>query len=252
MPVVSPPSVTPLPTPPSTASPSTFDSRADAFLGALPTFQTENNALAANVFANATDAAASAASAATQVTLATAQATAAAGSASVAGATLWVSGTTYALGDARYSPINLQTYRRSVAGAGTTDPSLDPTNWTLAVEGPTTLVGKTLQAATFTDGYTEEVFAVTGTTPALSPTNGSIQTWTLSANSTPTAGTFADGQSLTLMVDDGAARTITWTSLAVTWKTGGGTAPTLNTSGFTAIQLWKIGGVIYGARVGDN
>jgi hypothetical protein len=114
-----------------------------------------------------------------------------------------------------------------------------------------TLTNKTLAAVVLNDGYTEEVFAVTGTTPALSPTNGSIQTWTLSGNSTPTAGTWASGQSLTLMVDDGSASTITWTSLAVTWKTDGGAAPTLNTSGFTAIQLWKVDTVIYGARVGD-
>jgi len=114
-----------------------------------------------------------------------------------------------------------------------------------------TLTNKTVEAGSFTNGYTEEVFAVTGTTPALSPTNGSIQTWTLSGNSTPTAGTWASGQSLTLMVDDGTDYTITWTSLSVTWKTDGGAAPTLNTTGETAIQLWKVGTTIYGARVGD-
>ena len=108
-----------------------------------------------------------------------------------------------------------------------------------------------LSGATLNDGYTEEVFAVTGTTPALSPTNGSIQTWTLTASSTPTAGTWADGQSMTLMIDDGTAYTVTWTSLAVTWKTDGGVAPTLNLTGFTVIQLWKVGSVIYGARVGN-
>jgi hypothetical protein len=117
--------------------------------------------------------------------------------------------------------------------------------------GTQTLTNKTLNAAVLNDGYTEEVFAVTGTTPALSPTNGSIQTWTLSGNSTPTAGTWASGQSLTLMVDDDTAYTIDWSSVDVTWKTNGGTAPTLNTTGFTAIQLWKVDTVIYGARVGD-
>jgi hypothetical protein len=105
--------------------------------------------------------------------------------------------------------------------------------------------------AVLNDGYTEEVFAVSGTTPALSPTNGSIQTWTLSGASTPTAGTWASGQSITLMVDDGSAFAITWTSLAVTWKTDAGVAPTLNTSGYTAIALWKVDSTIYGARVGD-
>jgi len=105
----------------------------------------------------------------------------------------------------------------------------------------------TASGLTINDGYTEEVFAVSGTTPALSPTNGSIQTWTLTANSTPTAGTWVDGQSITLMVDDGTTYTVTWTSLAVTWKTAGGTAPTLATSGYTVITLWKVGTTIYGA-----
>jgi hypothetical protein len=119
------------------------------------------------------------------------------------------------------------------------------------MEGRVVATNGTASGLTLNDGYTEEVVAVTGTTPALSPTNGSIQTWTLTGNSTPTAGTWADGQSITLMIDDGTSYTITWTSLAVTWKTGGGTAPTLNTSGLTAIALWKVGSTIYGARVGD-
>lgn len=101
---------------------------------------------------------------------------------------------------------------------------------------------------TFTKGYVETVFALTGTTPALSPANGSIQTWTLSANSTPT-DSVAAGESLTLMIDDGTAYTITWPS--VTWKTNAGVAPTLNLTGLTAIVLWKVGSVLYGARVGD-
>jgi hypothetical protein len=116
-----------------------------------------------------------------------------------------------------------------------------------------TLTNKTLTAPTITgailnDGFTEEVFAVTGTTPALSPTNGTIQTWTLSGNSTPTAGTWADGQSLTLMVLDGTAYTITWTSVAVTWV--GGSPPTLDTTKQNVIELWRVGGVVYGAFVG--
>jgi hypothetical protein len=67
----------------------------------------------------------------TQAGIATTQATAAAASALVAGATLWVSGTTYAIGNVRYSPANGQTYRRLTAGAGTTDPSADTTNWVI-------------------------------------------------------------------------------------------------------------------------
>jgi len=97
--------------------------------------------------------------------------------------------------------------------------------------------------------YTETVFAITGTTPALTPNNGSIQTWTLSGNSTPTAGTWASGQSMTVMIDDGTAFTVTWTSMPITWV--GGSAPTLATTGYNIIELWKVNTVIYGAFVGS-
>ena len=110
----------------------------------------------------------------------------------------------------------------------------------------------TVSGPTINDGYTEEVYAIpSSTTPALSPTNGSIQTWTLTGNSTPTAGTWASGQSMTLMIDDGTAYTVDWSSVAVTWKTDSGVAPTLNTSGYTVIALWKVSTTIYGARVGN-
>ena len=101
---------------------------------------------------------------------------------------------------------------------------------------------------TFFKGIIETVFALSGTTPALDPVNGTIQTWTLSGNSSPTDSLVA-GESLTLMIDDGSAFTITWPS--VTWKTNAGSAPTLNTTGFTVIVLWKVGSTLYGARVGD-
>lgn len=115
-----------------------------------------------------------------------------------------------------------------------------------------TLTNKTVEKLILNNGYTEGVFAVTdGTTVNLDPNNGSIQTWTLGANRTPGQSNWASGQSITLLIDDGAAQTITWTALAVVWKTDGGVAPTLQTSGVTAIVLWKVGTAVYGARVGD-
>lgn len=99
----------------------------------------------------------------------------------------------------------------------------------------------------------ETVYALSGTTPVLSPANGTVQIWTLSGASTPTAGTWNSGESLTLMIDDGSSGTITWTSVGsgITWKTNSGEAPVLNETGNTAIQLWKVDSEIYGARVGN-
>ena len=130
---------------------------------------------------------------------------------------------------------------RTAIGAGTGNVTLT---------GTETLSNKTLTKPTINEGYAEQITAL-GTTTLTNLTlvsRGSIQTITLSANSSPT-DSLLDGQSLTLMVDDGTARTITWPS--VTWKTNGGVAPTLNTTGFTVIQLWKVSSVLYGARVGD-
>lgn len=104
---------------------------------------------------------------------------------------------------------------------------------------------------TLNGGYTEGSFTVTGTTPALSPTNGTYQSWTLTANSTPTAGTWANGQALTIHIDDGTAFTINWASMSITWKSNSGVAPTLLLTGVTVIQLWRHGGVLYGAQVGN-
>lgn len=113
--------ITALPVAPTRSDPVNFNSRADAFLSALPTFATEANALQADVNAKQTAAATSAAAA-----LASENAANAASNASA-----WVSGTTYAIGNVRYSPITFLSYRRKTAGAGTTDPSADSTNWQL-------------------------------------------------------------------------------------------------------------------------
>ena len=96
----------------------------------------------------------------------------------------------------------------------------------------------------------ENVYAVIDAAGvALTPRNGTIQTWTLGASRTPTSGTWEAGESMTLMINDGTAFTVTWTSLGVVWV--GGTAPTLALTGFTVIELWKVSTTIYGAVVGN-
>jgi len=103
----------------------------------------------------------------------------------------------------------------------------------------------------------ERVFTITdGAAFEIDPGNGTIQLITLGASRTPKATNFAAGESITLMVDDGSAYTLTWTDATfggsgVIWETDGGAAPTLSTSGYTTIVLWKVSTQVYGARVGN-
>lgn len=118
--------ITALPTPPSRDDPATFATRADTFLGALPTFVTEANALQSDVNTKQSTASTAASNAAASALDAQ---TAAATAAQAASSSKWVSGTTYAEGAAVWSPITYAVYRRKSAGAGTTDPSQDTANW---------------------------------------------------------------------------------------------------------------------------
>ena len=114
-----------------------------------------------------------------------------------------------------------------------------------------TLTAKTLAAPTITGTPTETVYAITGTTPALNPANGSLQTWTLTGNSTPT-DSVAAGQAITLMIDDGATYSINWTPMGISWVNNAKVAPTLATTGYTTVTLWKVGTTLYGAVVGNG
>ena len=120
-----------------------------------------------------------------------------------------------------------------------------------------TLTNKTLTDPAITGTILEDVYTITdGAAFEIDPSNGSIQLITLGASRTPKATNFAAGESVILMVDDGSAYAITWTDTTfgtsgVEWKTNAAAAPTLNTSGYTVITLWKVGTQVYGARVGD-
>jgi hypothetical protein len=120
------PPITPLPSPPSRQDPANFATEADAFLGALPDFQSDVNAAGAYIDGVGTAVDADAASAAANAVIAQAAATTAV---NAANAQAWVSGTTYAAGAVVYSPITYQTYRCILATSGTVDPSINTTNW---------------------------------------------------------------------------------------------------------------------------
>jgi hypothetical protein len=127
----------------------------------------------------------------------------------------------------------------------------------VTLNGVQTLTNKTLTDPAIIGTILEDVYTISdGAAFEIDPGNGSIQLITLGANRTPKATNFAAGEAVTLMVDDGSAYTLTWSDSTfggsgVVWKTGGGNAPTLNTTGYTVIVLWKVGTQVYGARVGD-
>jgi len=179
------PPITTLPSPPSRQDPANFATEADAFLGALPDFGDEANALgsyldgvASDVDTDATAAAASASAAATSAANAAASATAASLEASA-----WSSGASYTVGSVVYSPIDFQTYRAITTHSGeTTDPSLDVTNWV------------SISAGGGGGGLTSQ----TATTTTTSQT--SIATYAIADYT---------AMELTVVADDGTDRTIT-------------------------------------------
>lgn len=100
----------------------------------------------------------------------------------------------------------------------------------------------------------DTVYTITdGAAFEIDPGNGSVQTITLGAGRTPAATNFESGQVVLLGIDDGSAYTITWTTVNPTWIKNGGTAsaPTLATTGYTWVLLWKLSSTMYGALVGS-
>lgn len=145
-----------------------FDAATAQLMLDLPTWGAEVNAMGANVdakntlvIANAAAAAASEAAAATSAAIANGHATAAAAG---AGTALWVSGTTYvAVSDVRVSPADFRSYRRKTNGAGTTDPSADPTNWQLISYGTLPMLKVSEQYASGTEGVSLTSADITST-----------------------------------------------------------------------------------------
>lgn len=112
-------------------------------------------------------------------------------------------------------------------------------DWVIGLSAPRrTLVSVVETVYTITDGGSVNI----------SSDNGGIQTWTLGANRTPSE-TIAAGASVLLMIADGAGYAVTWTTMGVVWLNG--TAPTLPTTGYGVVELWKVGSTLYGAYLGS-
>ena len=114
-----------------------------------------------------------------------------------------------------------------------------------------TLTNKTVDDVAFIGSVTEAVYALTdGATVDVDPANGTIQTLTLAGTGrTLTFTNMVAGQAITLMVNDGTSGTITtWNA---TFVNNGGAAPTLSTTGYTVVSLWKVGSTVYAAVVGS-
>lgn len=118
------------------------------------------------------------------------------------------------------------------------------------------LSNKTLASPIITGTARETVHTITDAAAyEINPANGSIQLWTLTASRTPKGTNFANGDSITLLINDGTAFTVTWTdatfgATGVIWI--GGSAPALATTGWTWITLVKIAGQVYGTSPGSS
>jgi len=111
--------------------------------------------------------------------------------------------------------------------------------------GAETLTNKTLTAAVLQDGLTIDTESINWTgSVTLDPANGLLQEITLTGNVTSMTDSLADGEAVILMIGDGTAYTITWPT--ITWTSDSATAPTLQTTAKTVVQVWKAGTTLYG------
>ena len=96
--------------------------------------------------------------------------------------------------------------------------------------------------AVFTGSITEQVYSLIGID--INPSNGTIQTKTITGDTTFTES-LVSGQSITLLLTDGNIHTITWPT--ITWV--GGSEPILTAA--SIVEVFKIGTTLYGVFTGS-
>lgn len=121
---------------------------------------------------------------------------------------------------------------------------------TVTGRGATTTNGVTVGSIDVNGEIIEKVYTNASVTTSftLEAANGTIQNLTLTGNVTTVTDSLADGEAITLVVDDGAAKLITWGTSVDKWV--GGSAPTLDTTNKNIIVLWKVGSDLYGMTPG--
>lgn len=263
------PPISALPASPSRQDPANFADEADAFLGALPTFQGETNTAGTYIDGKAAQVETDSDAAAADAAIASAAATAAQ---QAANAALWVTGTAYTVGTNVFSPTNFLTYRSKSNFTSNTDPVSDPTNWLLIASTSLPLTGGTLTGflggttAAFAAGVSGATLTSAGviiagsgdisgefiadsyndtyvTLTAAAAVTVNCETGNMFALTTSTGTTFTfsnppannTGYGFTLKLTAGGTHTITWPT-SVDWADG--TAPDAPATGTTSVLVF--------------
>lgn len=141
-------------------------------------------------------------------------------------------------GSANITTANWGTSRTlTIGGTGKSVNGSANVSWSLSEIGALEKTNPIITAGSIREDH----YSLTGT--VIDPANGSVQYKTLSANTTFTES-LANGDAVLLMIDDGTAFTITWPT--ITWLSDDGSAPTLRTTGYTAITVFQMNNVLYG------
>ena len=110
-----------------------------------------------------------------------------------------------------------------------------------------TFSGPLLDSAQFTSSLTVSDSADNWSgTELVAMSRGFIQKVTLTGNVTSLTDGLSNGHGIIYLIDDGTSYTIDWSTLPVTWITGGGSSPTLQPTALTTVLLLKSNSSVYG------